>query len=85
MDRTINYNSKMKRKSSINKSLFIILLCFSIMPVWSQEIFDPDVDDLTPSASIDSSLFILLIAAVVLGFVFLNGKLKNNKIITIER
>lgn len=46
----------------------------------AKEEFDPVTDDLTPPASIDSSLFVLIIVAVVLGYVFLNRKLKNNKL-----
>ena len=81
MDCTIEYNSKMKRKSPINRTQFaIILICFRIMPLCAQEEFDPVTDDLTPPASIDSSLFVLIIVAVVLGYVFLNRKLKNNKL-----
>jgi hypothetical protein len=70
----------MKRKSPINRIQFaIVLMFFTIIPLWAQEL-PPDVDDLTPPASIDGSLFTLLIAAVVLGYVFLNRKLKNNKL-----
>lgn len=70
----------MKRKSLINRTQFaIILMFFTIMPLWAQELPPLDVDDLTPPANIDSSIPLLLIAAVVLGYVFLNRKLKNNK------
>lgn len=80
MDCTIKYSSKMKRKSLINRTQFaIILMFFTIMPLCAQEEFDPVTDDLTPPASIDGSIPLLLIAAVVLGYVFLNRKLKNNK------
>lgn len=80
MDCTIEYNSKMKRKSPINRTQFaIVLMFFTIVPLCAQEEFNPLTDDLTPPASIDGSSFTLLIAAVVLGYVFLNRKLKNNK------
>ena len=71
----------MKRKSPINRKQFaIILIFFTIIPLCAQEDFDPVTDDLTTPTSIDSSIPLLLIVAVVLGYVFLNRKLKNNKL-----
>ena len=61
MDCTIKYSSKMKRKSLINRTQFaIILMFFTIMPLCAQEEFDPVTDDLTPPASINSFLHLLV-------------------------
>jgi len=76
------YNKlKLKNKKIVMKKtlLTLALLCFINIPLCAQENFDEDTIDTTPAANIDSYWIILFIAAIGLGYVFLNQKLRIKK------